>query len=164
MKIKRILIIVYVLIASFAYSQKDINNQGEKTKIRGINEISYQMPLAIGYNHIQNFNDKLLIGAGLHLGYGKYYLPQYSDFFFFKMFTRNLLNKTKFNKRIDYDIGAFVSISSVFETVFYGISTALYVNVYKFKLGINTLFGPFNNDNKTYFPGYTIAPLVIYKF
>ena len=108
MKIKRILFIVSVLIASFAYPQEDVKNQDEKTKIRGINEISYQMPLAIGYNHIQNFNDKLLIGAGLQLGLN-FYLIGYVDLFQFKIFTRNLFTRNKFNRKFDYDIGLFFS-------------------------------------------------------
>ncbi len=164
MKLKRIFIIISILIAFVAHSQEDVNNKGEKTKIRGINEISYQFPMAIGYYHIRNFNDKILLGAGMHLGYGGYYSPQYSDFFFFKLYARNLFSKSKFNKRIDYDIGLFTSVSSIFEVVFYGVTTAGYINIYKFKIGLNCLFGAYNYYDETFFPGFTIAPLILFNF
>ena len=165
MKIKRILIIVYVLIASFAYSQKDINNQGEKTKIRGINEISYQIPLAIGYNHIQNFNDKLLIGAGLQLGLN-FYLIGYVDLFQFKIFTRNLFTRNKFNRKFDYDIGLFFSYPYFeFEMdAFYGIVSSAYYNIWKIKAGMSMLTGVIKDGNVKNFPKLMFTPTLIYKF
>ena len=142
MKLKRITIIVFILIASFAYSQNAISDKGKETKIKGINEISYQLPMAFGYNHIQKFNDKLLIGAGLHLGIG-FYFRRYVDLFQFKVFTRNMFNKNKFNRKIDYDIGLFFSFpSNVIEvSPFYGIVSSVYFNFWRMKIGVEVLTG-----------------------
>ncbi|NOX48626.1 MAG: hypothetical protein GXO89_16790 [Chlorobi bacterium] len=142
MIINKFLIIVSILIASFAYSQEDIDNQGGKTKISGINEISYALPMAFGYNHIQNFNDKLLIGAGFHLGIG-FYFRRYVDLFQLKVFTRNVFNNNKFEHKLDYDIGLFFSFpsSAIEVSPFYGIVSSVYYNFWRMKIGVEILTG-----------------------
>jgi hypothetical protein len=164
MKLNRIFIVIAILITSFAYPQEVVNNQGEETKIRGINEISYQMPLSFGYNHIQNFNDKLLIGAGLHIGFGVYFL-RYVDLFQFKVFTRNVFYHNKFNRKIDYDIGLFFSFPALDMGVYYGITTSIHYNFWKMKIGINLLSGAIQDDGKIEnFPNVMFTPSFIYKF
>lgn len=164
MKLKVILILV-IFSAVLHHALPQNMNDTIKEK-KSINEISYQFPLAFGYSHIWNMNDKFLLGAGFHLGYGRYW-PPYSDFFLFKIYTRNVFSSNKINHKWDYDIGLFTSISFQYEAIYYGLISSGYINIGKFKIGMNLLFGAAkvdNINNEFLFPRVTLAPSLVYKF
>ncbi|MCD4745381.1 MAG: hypothetical protein K8R58_03695 [Bacteroidales bacterium] len=161
-------ILIFLLLISSVYAQEVSKTEAEnkKTGIKSINEISYQLPIALGYSHIRNFNNKFLLGTGIHLG-GCAYWPGYIDLFLFKVFVRNLFSKYKFNKRIDYDIGVFMSYPHFDCEVssFYGLISSGYINVYKFKIGMNMLIGAIQDEQEIkVFPFFALTPNLVYKF
>jgi hypothetical protein len=156
------LLIVIILSTSTALAQ-NADSSRILIKHKSINEISYQMPLAFGYSHVWNINSNFLFGTGFHLGYCLY-LPPYSDFFLYKVYTRNLFNNVKLNHRFEYDIGLFTSLSFKYESIFYGITTSGYLNLWKFSVGINLLTGAANSEGEFYFPRLVFTPVLLFKF
>lgn len=162
MKLRVILILViFSAVLHHALPQNMNDTISEK---KSINEISYQFPLAIGYSHIWNINGKFLLGTGFHLGYGRYW-PPYSDFFLFKIYTRNVFSSTKINHKWDYDIGIFHSFSFQYEVSFYGLLTSCYYNIKRFKLGLKMLSGVIRDEDKIKrFPSFTLSPIILFTF
>ncbi|OQX76866.1 MAG: hypothetical protein B6D61_08115 [Bacteroidetes bacterium 4484_249] len=152
-----------LLLISFAYSQEATDNNDVKgNNVKSINEINYQLPAAIGYSHIWNIKNKFLIGTDLHLGFAGYW-PKFSDFLLFSIFTRNIFNKDKLNKRWEYDIGIFTSFSFQHELIVGGLNLSGNYVLYKFKFGINMLNGISKyNDKIIFLP--LLAPKFSYKF
>ncbi|OQX76969.1 MAG: hypothetical protein B6D61_07930 [Bacteroidetes bacterium 4484_249] len=161
----KFLFIICAISFSTIFAQNTENREIRK-KHKSINEINYQIPLSLGYNHIHNFNDKFLLGTGLHLGLCVY-LKGYIDLLQFKIFTRNAFNKDKFNKKIDYDIGLFFSYP-YFEIEVdptYGFILLTYYNFWKMKIGIDLLITAINDNGKVEkSPEILLTPILVYKF
>jgi hypothetical protein len=165
------LIIVFVLticcigtISSQDQPGIDKQLQIDSTKQKSINEINYQMLVSLGYSHIWNIKGKFLLGTGFHLGVAVY-KPKYSDFFLYSIFSRNLFSKNKFNRKFDYDIGVFNSFSFQTETAFLGITSTVYYNFWKLKIGMNMLTGPILQEWEVkFFPAVVFSPILVFRF
>ncbi len=160
-------IILFLLISSvYAQEISKTEKENKKTGIKSIKEITYQIPIAFGYSYIRNFNDKFLLGAGVHLG-PCVYKRDYIDFALIKIFVRNVFSKYKLNKRVDYDIGVFISSPHFDQDVssFYGLIFTGFFNYKKFKIGINMLFGALADEQKIkVFPFYVVTPVLVFNF
>ena len=150
------LIIVFVLticcigtISSQDQSGIDKQLQIDSTKPKSINEINYQMLVSLGYSHIWNIKDKFLLGTG----------------FLYSVFSRSLFSKNKFNRKFDYDIGMFNSFSFQTETAFLGITSTVYYNFWKLKIGMNMLTGPIIQEWEVkFFPAVVFSPILVFRF
>lgn len=143
--------LIFIFLSSSCLYGQNADNESDmpsKNK-RAINEFSYQFPLGIGYSHIRNINDKFLLGAGIHLGYIKYW-PKYADMALVKIYSRNMFSKNKLNKRWDYDLGLYASLPYFeFEVpASFGKITSVYYNFWKLKVGSNLLVGTFFNEGE----------------
>ncbi|MBM3435055.1 MAG: hypothetical protein FJY07_02430 [Bacteroidetes bacterium] len=157
------ILIVIIFSTSIALAQNPSSGASRKN-YKSINEISYQMPLAIGYNYIHNFSDRFLIGAGIHAGVC-YYL-KYIDLLQIKVFTRNAFNKNKFIRKVDYDIGLFYSYpyTELEIDAAYGLTTSVYYNFWKLKIGGEILTSVLtDNDNKE-FRYFLFTPVLMFNF
>ncbi len=165
--LKTIFIFVICIVGTVSgQGQKGIVEQVQidSTKPKSIDEINYQIPVSLGYTHIWNIKGKFLLGTGFHLGYAAY-RPHYSDFFLYSVFSRNLFSKNKFNRKFDYDIGMFNSFSFQTETAFLGITSTVYYNFWKLKIGMNMLTGPVLQEWEVkFFPMVALTPILVFRF
>lgn len=157
------LLIVIILSTSTALAQ-NADSSRILIKHKSINEISYQMPLALGYNHIHNFNDTFLFGAGIHIGVCYYF--RYIDLLQIKVFTRNALSRNKFMHKFDYDIGLFYSYPYFeFEIdAAYGLITSVYYNIWKLKIGGEILTSVLKDDYNQEFRFFLFTPVLMFNF
>jgi len=157
------ILIVIIFSTSIALAQNPSSGASRKN-YKSINEISYQMPLALGYNHIHNFNDKFLFGAGIHIGYCHYL--RYIDLLQIKVVARNALNRNKFMRKFDYDIGLFLS-EPYFELEIdaaYGLITSVYYNFWKLKIGGEILTSVLKDDYNREFRFFLFTPVLMFNF
>lgn len=157
------LLVVFTFSVSTIIAQNvQIGDSGKKHK--SINEISYQLPLALGYNHIHNFNDKFLFGAGIHAGVC-YYL-RYVDLFQIKVFTRNIFNSRKFMRKVDYDIGLFYSYPYMELDIdaAFGLITSVYYNFWKLKVGGEILTSVLKDGYNQEFRFFLFTPVLMFNF
>lgn len=151
--------IAFVCLVYSVYGQNSNIKTGDSFK--SFNEISYQVPLALGFSHIKNFNDKLLIGAGIHAGPCVYL--GYIDLLNIKLFTRNVFNHNKIGNKIDYDLGVFFSYP-YFELEIdagYGLITSIFYNFWKLKIGGEFLTGFFKENKNHDFRAILFTPILI---
>jgi len=155
---KKVTLISLILIPVFSLFGQD---NTDSLNVKSVNEISYEYMIAPGYSHLWNIRDKMLFGVGTHFGYGRGLIVSgYSDFFLFRVFTRNAFMKYPF-KKDKYDIGIYISLSFQNESFTYGFTSTYYINIWKnFKIGIYSLVGLINSEN--FF--FTIMPGISYKF
>ncbi|MEZ5199227.1 MAG: hypothetical protein R2764_23430 [Bacteroidales bacterium] len=94
------LIVIYVIVLKYngyVQSIESVHDNPDNIK-KNINEIVYQFPLMLGYSYYHNFNNRIVPGFGLKLGFG-YVINGYYGFGWSEMLSVELKFKQLFSKK-----------------------------------------------------------------
>lgn len=140
-----------ILINCHCLAQTNLEGEGiNKNHVlekKNFHEISYQFPLLLGYSYFHNFNDRIVPGIGIKLGYGYLIHGQYGLLWSENISThfsfRNLFSRVKNDHLIDYDTGLTWSFMIQHEGArFWGLNFNSQIRVFRFtKVGVDFKLG-----------------------
>jgi len=171
--IKYLFCINFIFLIHLGYGQKIVSNKipvslNTKTK-NNIHELSYQFPFMFGYSYYHNFNNKIVPGLGLKLGYGYlvngYYGSGWSEFLSAEIKFKNLFSREKLGHLVDYDVGIAYSWMPMQAAHFYGIAFSPTIKIVKImKLGVNMKVGNIKESDDDPFVWLIWNPYLLFTF